>query len=77
MTIVTPSMSDDATDHPALERLIRYQLDNGVGFLCILAIISETPRLALDEENKIIKLAKEENEGLAPILEHCGSDNTT
>ena len=76
MAVVTPFTLDGAVDYPALKRLIRYQLDSGVDFLCILATTGETPCLTLDEKNKITELVKEENKGLVPILKYCGGNNT-
>lgn len=76
MAVVTPFTLDGAVDYPALRRLIRYQLDSGVDFLCILATTGETPCLTLDEKNKITELVKEENKGLVPILKYCGGNNT-
>ena len=76
VAVVTPFTMDGAVDYPALKRLIRYQLDSGVDFLCILATTGETPCLTLDEKNKITELVKEENKGLVPILKYCGCNNT-
>lgn len=76
MAVVTPFTLDGAVDYPALKRLIRYQLDSGVDFLCILATTGETPCLTLDEKNKITELVKEENKGQVPILKYCGGNNT-
>lgn len=76
MAVVTPFTLDGAVDYPALKRLIRYQLDSGVDFLCILATTGETPCLTLDEKNKITELVKEENKGKVPILKYCGGNNT-
>ena len=76
VAVVTPFTLDGAVDYPALKRLIRYQLDSGVDFLCILATTGETPCLTLDEKNKITKLVKEENKGQVPILKYCGGNNT-
>ena len=67
---------DGAVDYAALKRLIRYQLNSGVDFLCILATTGETPCLTLDEKNKITRLVKEENKGQVPILKYCGGNNT-
>lgn len=76
VAVVTPFTLDGAVDYPALKRLIRYQLDSGVDFLCILATTGETPCLTLDEKNKITELVKEENKELVPILKYCGGNNT-
>ena len=76
VAVVTPFTLDGAVDYPALKRLIRYQLDSGVDFLCILATTGETPCLTLDEKNKITELVKEENKGLVPILKYCGGNDT-
>lgn len=76
VAVVTPFTLDGAVDYPALKRLIRYQLDSGVDFLCILATTGETPCLTLDEKNKITELVKEENKDQVPILKYCGGNNT-
>lgn len=76
VAVVTPFTLEGAVDYPALKRLIRYQLDRGVDFLCILATTGETPCLTLDEKNKITELIKEENKGQVPILKYCGGNNT-
>ena len=76
VAVVTPSTLDGAVDYAALKRLIRYQLNSGVDFLCILATTGETPCLTLDEKNKITRLVKEENKGQVPILKYCGGNNT-
>lgn len=76
VAVVTPFTLDGAVDYPALKRLIRYQLDSGVDFLCILATTGETPCLTLDEKNKITELVKEENKRQVPILKYCGGNNT-
>lgn len=76
VAVVTPFTLDGAVDYPALKRLIRYQLDSGVDFLCILATTGETPCLTLDEKNKITELVKEKNKGQVPILKYCGGNNT-
>ena len=76
VAVVTPFTLDGAVDYPALKRLIRYQLNSGVDFLCILATTGETPCLTLDEKNKITELVKEENKGQVPILKYCGGNNT-
>lgn len=76
VAVVTPFTLDGAVDYPTLKRLIRYQLDSGVDFLCILATTGETPCLTLDEKNKITELVKEENKGQVPILKYCGGNNT-
>lgn len=76
VAVVTPFTLEGAVDYPALKRLIRYQLDRGVDFLCILATTGETPCLTLDEKNKITELVKEENKDQVPILKYCGGNNT-
>lgn len=76
VAVVTPFTLEGAVDYPALKRLIRYQLDRGVDFLCILATTGETPCLTFDEKNKITELIKEENKGQVPILKYCGGNNT-
>ena len=74
--LVTPFTSDGAVDYDSLKRLLRYQIDNGADFLCILATTGETPTLTADEKQRIKELVVEINNGRLPILIGCGGNNT-
>ena len=76
IALVTPFNEDGSVDYESLEKLLRYQLDNGADFLCILATTGETPCLTADEKQRIKQLVVSTVAGRVPILAGCGGNNT-
>lgn len=76
IAVVTPFTQSGAVDYHALERLVKYQLESGADFLCILATTGETPCLSCEEKDAITSLVKDVNQGRVPILKYCGGNNT-
>lgn len=76
IAVVTPFTQSGAVDYHALERLVKYQLESGADFFCILATTGETPCLSCDEKDAITSLVKDVNQGRVPILKYCGGNNT-
>lgn len=76
IALVTPFCEDGSVDYVALERLVRYQLENGADFFCILATTGETPCLTQAEKSKIKELVVSLAGGKVPILLGCGGNNT-
>lgn len=76
IAVVTPFTQSGTVDYQALERLVKYQLESGADFLCILATTGETPCLSCDEKDAITSLVKDVNQGRVPILKYCGGNNT-
>ncbi len=76
IALITPFTADGAVDFAALKRLVRFQLDNGADFLCILATTGETPTLTAEEKTNIKNLVIELVNGQVPILMGCGGNNT-
>lgn len=76
IALITPFTESGAVDYPALENLVKYQLENGADFLCILATTGETPCLSKDERLKIQHTIVELVKGRIPIVVGCGGNNT-
>lgn len=76
IALITPFTADGAVDYAAIKRLVRFQLDNGADFLCILATTGETPTLTAEEKTNIKNLVIELVNGQVPILMGCGGNNT-
>ncbi|MBQ0023021.1 MAG: 4-hydroxy-tetrahydrodipicolinate synthase [Prevotellaceae bacterium] len=76
IALITPFTKEGAVDYTALRRLLDYQLNNGVDFLCILATTGETPCLSKEEKLEIKNLVVEKVQGRIPILMGCGGNNT-
>ncbi len=74
--LITPFNEDGSIDYEALIRLVKYQLDNGADFLCVLGTTGETPTLSKEEKLTIKNLVVDLVGGRIPILLGCGGNNT-
>ena len=77
IALVTPFKASGDVDYEALRKLVRYQIDNGADFLCILATTGETPTLTTEEKQKIKETVLDVNGGRLPVLMGCGGNNTS
>lgn len=76
VALITPFKEDGSVDYDALLRLVEYQVQNGIDFLCVLGTTAETPTLTADEKKKIKSLVIERVNGRVPILLGVGSNCT-
>ena len=76
VALITPFKEDGSVDYDALVRLVEYQVQNGVDFLCVLGTTAETPTLTAEEKQKIKKTVIERVNGRVPILLGIGSNCT-
>ena len=76
VALVTPFNEDGSVDYQSLMRLVEYQIQNGVDFLCVLGTTAETPTLTAEEKSKIKKLVIERVNGRVPILLGVGTNST-
>lgn len=74
--MITPFKDDGAVDYESLVRLVKYQMDNGADFFCILATTGETPCLTAEEKHNIKDTIVRVVGGRVPILMGCGGNNT-
>ena len=76
IALVTPFRADGSIDCEALVRLVEYQIQGGVDFLCIMGTTAETPTLSADERHMLKELLVERVAGRVPLLMGCGGNNT-
>lgn len=76
MALITPFKEDGSVDYDSLLRLVEYQVQNGIDFLCVLGTTAETPTLTAEEKRKIKSLVIERVNGRVPILLGVGSNCT-
>lgn len=76
VALITPFKSDGSVDYNALVRLVEYQVQNGVDFLCVLGTTAETPTLTEEEKRQIKKVVIERVNGRVPILLGISSNCT-
>lgn len=76
VALITPFKEDGSVDYDSLLRLVEYQVQNGIDFLCVLGTTAETPTLTTEEKRKIKSLVIERVNGRVPILLGVGSNCT-
>jgi 4-hydroxy-tetrahydrodipicolinate synthase len=76
VAIVTPFKSDESIDFLALEKLINFNIDNGVNYLVTLGTTGETPTLSKQEKKDIVNFTIEKVNGRVPIVLGIGGNNT-
>lgn len=76
VALVTPFKSDFSVDYEALERLVKFQLDNGTDYLVVLGTTGENPTLTENEKKRIIETVVRVNAGKLPIVLGIGGNNT-
>ncbi len=76
VALITPFTSKNEIDLNALERLVNYQVENGVDYLVVLGTTGETA--TLDPQEKELMKAKviEFNKGRLPLVIGVGGNNT-
>ncbi|MDR0448802.1 MAG: 4-hydroxy-tetrahydrodipicolinate synthase [Treponema sp.] len=75
--LITPMKEDNGdVDYDGFRRLINFQIEAGIDGLLPLGTTGETPTLDDNEEEKLIKIAVEENAGRVPLLIGAGSNST-
>ena len=74
--LITPFRKDGSVDFDAYERLLNYQLENGVDALLVLGTTGEPPTLSDDEKEEIIRFAVKVIGGRVPVLVGAGSNST-
>jgi 4-hydroxy-tetrahydrodipicolinate synthase len=74
--LVTPFDEAGELDEPALRRLVRRQVDEGIDFLVPCGTTGETPTLSEGEQERVIALTLEEGAGRRPVVAGAGSNDT-
>ena len=74
--LITPFAADGSLDEPALRRLVRRQVDDGIHFLVPGGTTGESPTLTRDEHLRLVAVTIEESGGRVPVVAGCGGYNT-
>jgi 4-hydroxy-tetrahydrodipicolinate synthase len=74
--MVTPFRKDGSLDEPALRKLIRRQIDQGIDFLAPCGTTGESPTLTREEHLRVVGITVEEASGKIPVLAGAGGNNT-
>jgi 4-hydroxy-tetrahydrodipicolinate synthase len=74
--IVTPFAADGALDRSALERIVRWQVSEGIHGLVPCGTTGEGATLSGDEHRQVIETVARTAEGRVPVVAGCGSNDT-
>src|ERR687897_2048470 len=74
--LITPFTKSGALDEPAIKRLARRQIDNGVHFLVPCGTTGETPTLSAAERRRVVELVLEAANGQVPVMAGAGGYDT-
>ncbi|MBO5374376.1 MAG: 4-hydroxy-tetrahydrodipicolinate synthase [Clostridia bacterium] len=73
--VVTP-FKNGYVDPYALERVIGYQIENGIKTIVVLGTTGESPTVTYEERDEIIRCAREATRGKATLVVGTGSNST-
>lgn len=76
VALVTPFNEDRSIDFNALERLVNYQIENGINYLVVMGTTGESATLSWAEKQEVISKVVEVNQGKLPIVLGIGGNNT-
>jgi len=77
VALVTPFKKDNNVDYNALEKLVNYQIDNGIDYLVVLGTTSEAATLTIEEKQKVRDKVIDVNQGRLPLVLGVGGNNTS
>lgn len=76
VALVTPFKKDKSVDFDALEKLVDFHLQNDTDYIVALGTTAETPTLAQEEMNDIVRVIVRKVDGRIPVVMGVGGNNT-
>lgn len=75
--VITPFKNDDrSVDFDALERILDFQLENGIDFVVALGTTAETATLTHNERHQVYQFIKQKINKRIPLMVGFGGNNT-
>jgi len=76
VALVTPFKKNKSVDVEALERLVKYQIDNDINYLVVLGTTGEGATLTSEEKELVKSTIVKANNGKLPLVLGLGGNNT-
>ena len=76
VALITPFKKDFSVDVESLEKLVEYQINNGINYLVVLGTTAETSTLSALEKEVVIETIVRTNNNRLPLVLGVGSNNT-
>ncbi len=74
--LVTPFKADGQLDEDAINRLVDFQIDEGIDFLVPCGSTGESATLSMTEHLRVVELVVKRTNGRVPIVAGAGGNNT-
>lgn len=74
--LITPFKKDYSVDFEAFEKLLEYQIANGINALLVLGTTGEPPTMTEDEKSEVIRFAVSKINHRVPVIVGAGSNCT-
>ena len=76
VALVTPFSSNGKIDYSGLQKLVEFQINNGINYLVVQGTTGESVTLSEEEKIAVLDYVIEINAGRLPILLGVGGNNT-
>jgi 4-hydroxy-tetrahydrodipicolinate synthase len=77
VALVTPMHEDGSLDWVALERLVKFHIENGTDAIVAVGTTGESPTLDMDEHCEVIRRTVEYARGRLPVIAGTGANSTS
>ena len=74
--LVTPFHEDGSVDYPGLEKIVSYQIENGITGILAAGTTGESPTLSWNEHVRVIDIIAEKTRNRCMCIAGTGSNNT-
>ena len=76
VALITPFKEDRSIDFDSLERLVNYQIENGIEYLVVMGTTGESTALTKEEKVAVTNKVIEINNNRLPVVLGIGGNNT-
>jgi 4-hydroxy-tetrahydrodipicolinate synthase len=74
--LMTPFKEDHKVDYAGLEKLVEFQIANGISGILAVGTTGESPTLNWEEHNEVVRVVTEKCKGKCKTIAGTGSNNT-
>lgn len=77
VALVTPFKDNFSVDYDSLERLINFNIENGIDYFVVMGTTAEVVTLSAEEKQKVIDFIIGKNNNRIPLVIGIGGNNTS
>ena len=76
VALITPFKNDLSIDYDALEKLVEYNITNGINYLVINGTTGESATITHEEKQQLVHFISKVNNSRLPLVLGVGGNNT-